>query len=901
MSKVRSVRAIIVAALLILAIAAVAAGGTILRLRAIVIEEGVKDTANTAIVIAEQMDRSIQSIDLVLTDLWDRIGALRLEDPAQLRNALAHGSFEATMIDRLSRLPQAFSLTVADQDGNIVASTADLAVHYNVLHRDYFQDLKDHDRPLTVSAPYVNRVSNEITLAFAKRLNTTDGRFAGIVFSTVPVNYFRQIDWPFEAIEGHSFMVARNDGVIITRFPDLKRPFATVPPHSSWYHKVAEGGGSYRAHAFEGQSAQLLASQPSRQYPLVTTVGIAEEPLLAEWRRLSITLAAGTLLIIGCAIFLLWFVLRQFKQLGASEASLAEKSEMLDTAVRNMTQGLTMFDQELRLVLCNEQYLKLYNVPPAAMRPGMTLHDVIKLRVARGSHTLAAADDHPQSRLQAGKEITPVAVDRIDHLGNGSIVRVKRQVMANGWWVTTHEDVTDMQRNEARIAYLAHTDVTTGLANRSHFMEKIETARARLKEQSEPFSIFMLDLDHFKYVNDSLGHAAGDLLLKAAGERLQTAIRGFDVLARFGGDEFAIIHVAAGDMNPRNAASDHRRDGIVALANRILEAFKTPFEIDGHKMYVGTSIGISLAPDDGTESEDLLKKADLALYETKAGGRNGFTFFDPRMTAAVAERHAIEADMRLGLARGEFELHYQPVVDVRTRSVSGVEALVRWRHPTHGLIPPARFIPLAESTGLIIPLGEWVLRQACRDAMSWPAHISVAVNLSAVQFRKCDLLDAVRRALKESGLPPERLEVEVTETVLLEKDTDHIGLLHRLKEIGVSVALDDFGTGYSSLSYLTMFPFDKIKIDQSFIKDMAERADCAAIVCSVIGLGRSLDMITTAEGVETEEQFDIIRAAGVTLAQGYLFGKPCPVAELDLGRDPIGARRRRTGGGSEAA
>jgi diguanylate cyclase (GGDEF)-like protein len=901
MSKVRSVRAIIVAALLILAVAAVVAGGTILRLRTIAIEEGVKDTANTAIVISDQIDRSIQSIDLVLTDLWDRIAALRIEDPAQLRNALGRGSFQATMIDRLARLPQAFSLTVADQDGNIVVSTADLAVHFNVMDRDYFQNAKAHDRPLTVSAPYLNRVSGEMTLAFAKRLNAADGRFAGIVFSTVPVNYFRQIDWPFEAIQGHSFMVARSDGVIITRFPDLERPFPTVPAHSSWYAKLAEGGGSYRVHAFEGQSAQLVASQPSRQYPLVTTVGIAEASLLAEWKRLSITLAFGTLLIIGCSIFLLWFVLHQFRQLGASEASLAEKSEMLDTAVRNMTQGLTMFDQELRLVLFNEQYLQIYNIPPSAMRPGMTLHDVIDLRMARGSFTLAAPDDHPQSRLQAGKGITPVAIDRIDHLGNGSIVRVKRQVMANGWWVTTHEDVTDMQRNEARIAYLAHTDVTTGLANRSHFMEKIEAARARLKERGEPFSIFMLDLDHFKYVNDSLGHAAGDLLLKAAGERLQTAIRGFDVLARFGGDEFAIIHPATDDTGLPDNSREHRRDGTIVLANRILEAFKTPFEIDGHKMYVGTSIGISLAPDDGTESEDILKKADLALYETKAGGRNGFTFFDARMTAAVAERHEIEADMRLGLARGEFELHYQPVIDVRTRSVSGVEALVRWRHPAHGLIPPARFIPLAESTGLIIPLGEWVLRRACQDAMSWPSHISVAVNLSAVQFRKCNLLDAVRRALTDSGLPPARLEVEVTESVLLEKDTDHIELLHRLKEIGVSVALDDFGTGYSSLSYLTMFPFDKIKIDQSFIKDMAERADCAAIVCSVIGLGRSLDMTTTAEGVETEEQFEIIRAAGVTLAQGYLFGKPCPVAELDLDRDLSGARRRRTGGGSEAA
>jgi predicted signal transduction protein with EAL and GGDEF domain len=924
MSKVRSVRAIVVAALVILAVAAAAAGGTILRLRAIVIEEGIKDTTNTAIVVAEQIDRSIQSIDLVLTDLWDRIAALHIEDPGQLRHALERGTFHATMMDRLARLPQAFSLAVADQDGNIVASTSGHAAHgINIGDRDYFQNARANDLPLTVSAPYLARVSRETTMAFAKRLNAADGSFAGIVFSSVPVGYFKQIDRPLEAVEGHSFMVARKDGVIITRFPDLPRTYERIPLHSGWYHKVAEGGGSYHSHGFEGQTSQLVATQVSRQYPLVTTVGIAEAPLLKEWQRLSITIACGTLLIVGCAIFLLWFVLRQFRQLGTSETSLAEKSEMLDTALHNMSQGLTMFDQDLRLIMWNDQYQTVYNIPACALRPGMTLRDVINLRAAHGSHTLDAPDDHPQSRLEAGKDIVPVTVDRIDHLGNGRIVRVKRQVMANGWWVTTHEDVTDMQRNEARIAYLAHTDIITGLANRSHFMEKIEAARVQLAGHGEPFSIFMLDLDHFKFVNDSLGHAAGDLLLKAAGERLQTAIRDFDVVARFGGDEFAIIHAAArgapslpspakrvedareradaGGGLRRVGARDHRRDGSIVLANRILDAFKAPFEIEGHKMYVGTSIGIALAPDDGADSEDLLKKADLALYETKARGRNGFTFFDPRMTAAVAERHEIEADMRLGLARGEFELHYQPVVDVRTRSVSGVEALVRWRHPEHGLMPPARFIPLAESTGLIIPLGEWVLHQACRDAMAWPSHVTVAVNLSAVQFRKCNLLDAILGALSDSGLPPQRLEIEVTETVLLEKDTDHIALLHRLKEIGVSVALDDFGTGYSSLSYLTMFPFDKIKIDQSFIKEMAERADCAAIVCSVIGLGRSLDMITTAEGIETEEQFEIIRAAGVTLAQGYLFGKPCPAAELDLGSDLAITRRRRSGGGSEAA
>jgi diguanylate cyclase (GGDEF)-like protein len=897
MSKLRSVRAIMVAALLILVVAAAAAGGTIVRLRAIVIEEGVKDTTNTAIVIAEQIDRSIQSIDLVLTDLWDRIAALRIEDPAQLRGALDNGIFQATMLDRLTRLPQAFSLAVADQDGHIVVSTSGpVAHHINISDRDYFQVPKAQAHPLTVSVPYLARVSGEMTIAFSKRLSTEDGRFLGIVFSTMPVSYFKRIDRPLQAVEGHFFMVARSDGTVITRFPDSGKSLEKIPLHSGWYRKVAEGGGSYRSHGYDGQTPQLVASQLSRQYPLVTTVGIAEAPLLKEWQRLSITIGLGTLLIIGCSIFLLWFVLRQFRQLGTSEARLAEKSEMLDTAVHNMSQGLTMFDQDLRLIMCNEQYLRVYDIPPSQMRPGITLHEVIKLRMAHGSSTLAPPEDHPQSRFGAGRDILSVPLDRIDRLANGRVVRVKRTVMANGWWVTTHEDVTDTKRNEARIAYLAHTDVITGLANRSHFMEKIEAARTQLAAHGAPFSVLMLDLDHFKYVNDSLGHAAGDLLLKAAGQRLETAVHGGDMVARFGGDEFAIIHAVSDDT-----PGDHRRDCTVVLAGRILEAFKAPFEIEGHKMYVGTSIGIALAPYDGTDAEDLLKKADLALYETKGGGRNGFTFFDPRMTEAVAERHEIEADMRLGLARGEFELHYQPVVDVSTRALSGVEALVRWRHPEHGMMSPARFIPLAESTGLIVPLGEWVLRQACRDAMRWPEHVTVAVNLSAVQFRKRNLVEAVQRALVESGLPPHRLEIEVTETVLLEKDNDHIALLHRLKELGVSVALDDFGTGYSSLSYLTMFPFDKIKIDQSFIKDMAARSDCAAIVCSVIGLGRSLDMTTTAEGVETEEQFEIVRAAGVTLAQGYLFGKPCPVAELDIDDEAAGARRRRSGGGSAAA
>jgi diguanylate cyclase (GGDEF)-like protein len=901
MSKVRSVRAIIVAALLVFVVAAVAAGGTILRLRGTVIADGVKDSANIAAVIAEQIDRSIQSIDLVLADLSDRIAALPLEHPDQLRNALESGTFRNTMRDRLSRLPQAFGLAVVDRNGNVVASTSgSLSPRLNVADREYFQDLVHQERPLSVSAPYLNRVNGEATVAFAKRLTAPDGSFAGVIFSAVNADHFREINRPMEALEGHSFMVARTDGAVIARFPDVGyRVGEKVPVDSGWYRTVAAGGGSYRSNNLYDDVPQLAASHLSRHYPLVTTIGISEAAILKDWNRVSIIIATGTLLMIGCSVFLLSFAWRQFKELSASEASLAQKTEMLDTALHNMSQGLIMLDKDLRVVMCNDQYLKLYDIPLGELQPGMTLREVINLRIAHGSQALGVRDDHPQASFESGNDFSRVAVDRIDHIANGRIVRVKRQVMANGWWVTTHEDVTEKQRSEARIAYLAHTDLVTGLANRSHFMERIEAAIAQLADRGEPFSILMLDLDHFKYVNDSFGHAAGDVLLKQAGERLQAAIGGSDVLARFGGDEFAVMHAVAGVPEGKDAETP--RDSSIALANRILDMFKAPFEIDGHKMYVGTSIGIALAPDDGTDPEDLLMKADLALYETKSAGRNGLTFFHPRMTVVVAERREMEDDMRLALARGEFELHYQPIVNVRTRKVSGVEALLRWRHPEHGLVPPARFLPLAENTGLIIPLGEWVLQQACRDAARLPAPIKVAVNLSAAQFRKGNLYDAIRRALTESGLPPDRFEVEVTETVLLEKEADYIALLHRLKDIGVSVALDDFGTGYSSLSYLKLFPFDKIKIDQSFIKDMAVRADCAAIVCSIIGLGRSLDMITTAEGVETEAQLELIRAAGVTLAQGYLFGRPCPFDELKIVKETAIERGHAVRSNPEAA
>ncbi len=433
-------------------------------------------------------------------------------------------------------------------------------------------------------------------------------------------------------------------------------------------------------------------------------------------------------------------------------------------------------------------------------------------------------------------------------------------------------DISARKLAEEKIFYMAGHDSLTGIGNRVVLHEKLEEALARLRRRQETFSIFMLDLDGFKYVNDTLGHASGDELLKKLAHRLSSSLRETDILTRLGGDEFAIIQ--SGEPNQREAA--------IALAVKVLEIVSSPFNLDGHKVTVGTSIGIALAPEDGNDSGELLKKADLALYRVKTEGRNHFCFFDAEMSEDATARHQLLNDMRGAVARKEFELHYQPVIDVKTRRSCSVEALVRWRHPVEGLLSPERFIWLAEETGLMEPLGDWIIEQACSDAASWPEDIKIAVNLSAIQFRVGNLFDVILCALVESGLPPERLELEITESVLLQNKESYGVVIQQLKNIGISIVLDDFGTGYSSLSYLTMFPFDKIKIDKSFTQGLTNRADCAAIVASVLTLARGLDMAVTAEGVETNQQFELLRAAGVHQAQGYLFGRPVPVAELSF-------------------
>ena len=551
------------------------------------------------------------------------------------------------------------------------------------------------------------------------------------------------------------------------------------------------------------------------------------------------------------------------------EAELQAQNLLFDAALRNMAHGLCMFDRNERLIVCNDRYAELSGLARDLVKPGVTLRAILEARAA-GSGGPLHADNYVEDRLAQIRKGEPYDIEIA--MCDGSVLAVNHRPMPDGGWVAIHHDITAQKRAETQITYMARHDDLTSLANRAVLLEKMEEELARARRHGSKFTLFILDLDLFKTVNDTLGHPVGDELLKVVADRLLSCIGETDTVARLGGDEFAILATVDGDQ----------RETAIATANKLLAAVAAPCELDGHHLNIGTSIGIALAPEHGTAVDQLVKNADLALYRAKAEGRNAYRFFDDAMSIEARRRRAYQNDLRNALTNDEFELHYHPIVDIQTREIASVEALIRWRHPKRGLIAPAEFIHVAEETGLINPIGDWVLRKACSDAMRWPPAVKVSVNLSAVQFRKVYPIDNFCDVLAESGLPPERLELEITETVLLQGSAENVETLHQLRLMGISIVLDDFGTGYSSLSYLRMFPFDKIKIDRSFVHELAKNADCAAIVSAVAGLGRSLRISTVAEGIETEDQLLLVRAAGCTHAQGYLFGRPCPAPALKL-------------------
>jgi diguanylate cyclase (GGDEF)-like protein len=548
------------------------------------------------------------------------------------------------------------------------------------------------------------------------------------------------------------------------------------------------------------------------------------------------------------------------------EDRLTATNLRLDAALDNMSQGLCLYDAQHRLMVVNRRYSEIYGLPAGAIVPGMSAQDVLRVSLAAGNHPgsdLAALLRQEHEAHRGGTWHT-----QFQELANGRTVSIDRRETADGGFVATYEDVTERRRAEARIAFLAHHDTVTGLPNREALGQQIDLAVAQAGRDAG-FAVFAIDLDDFRPVNETLGHGVGDELLAAVGARLTACVREVDCVARLGADEFIVVQ--RGVDRPEEAA---------ILARRILEVLSAPYSLSNHEISVGLTIGITLAPGDGASCEKLLKNAEVALDRGKTEARGSFRFFEPEMDARLQARRMLERDLRDALAREAFEVYYQPIYSLATDRICGFEALLRWNHPSRGFVSPAEFIPIAEELGLIVPLGEWVLRRACEEAARWPDGLKVAVNVSAVQFTSASLVTAVREALRRTGLPGRRLELEITESVLVANPGATTAILHSLKALGVRVSMDDFGTGYSSLSYLRSFPFDKIKIDQSFVRDLCLKDGTDFIVRAVIGLGTSLGMTTTAEGVETEAQLAHLRAEGCDEVQGYLISRPVPVCQV---------------------
>jgi diguanylate cyclase (GGDEF)-like protein len=567
-------------------------------------------------------------------------------------------------------------------------------------------------------------------------------------------------------------------------------------------------------------------------------------------------------------------VIERTRELREREAELQAQNLRFEAAISNMSQGLVMFDNQTRLVICNYRFLTMYGLEGDGIKPGDTLLHLFERRIANGIFSGDAEHyaDNLWALVKAGKRTT-----RFIELNDGRTIAIVNQPMPGGGWVSTHEDVTERRQAEMKIAHMARHDSLTGLPNRVLLRERLNEALAHVN-RGQRLAVLYIDLDLFKNVNDSLGHPAGDELLRLVAERLQRCVRDADTVCRVGGDEFFIIQTDIGDVTE----AEH-------LARRVAAAVRDPYDLHSQQVIINVSIGVAIGPADGTDADQLLKNADMAMYGAKADGRGVYRFFEPKMDARMRERRTLELALRKAFDNGEFELYYQPILNLATGDVHCCEALLRWHHPERSMVSPAEFVPIAEEIGLIVPLGEWVIRQACADAAQWAGDVCVAVNLSPTQLINRNLLPAVLGALASSRLPADRLEFEITEAVLMHNSEVTLRVLHQLRALGISVSMDDFGTGYSSLSYLRSFPFDKIKIDRCFIKGLGYSSESDAIVRAVAGLANSLDMATTAEGVETREQLDLVRRLGCTDAQGFFYSEPMSARDISA----MFAKRRK--------
>jgi diguanylate cyclase (GGDEF)-like protein len=830
-----------------------------------------RELENTVLLLARHFDQQLEDAEVIQNSLVEYVYAAGIASAEDYRRQMSGRDVHLMLKAKLSALSYVGAVNVFDSDGKLINASGVWPVpDVSVADRAYFKVFTSGPlSPTVLIEPVYSRVTGVWTTIIARKVTGTDGEFLGSISRGVEPAHFEKFFASLALGDGAAISMIDQQGTLLARYPHneslIGRSFKggallelVRPPQTDH--------GTMRLKSPIDGEERVGAVRRLNNFPIVVVATTAASAALADWReqtRFLIGIATLSALVVTIILFL---VVRQISlQHQMSQRRLALEKQRLDTAVNNMTQGLLFFDSSHRLVICNQRYVEMFGVSRDVVKPGCSFRELLMHRQQTGTFT-DDVDEYCTAILDKMAEGQPF--QRILATADGRSIQVLYQPLADGGWVTTLEDFTERRRADERIAHLAHYDALTDLPNRVLFRDQLERELRKIGRSGQ-LAVLYIDIDEFKSVNDSLGHPVGDELLKAIALRLSGCVRETDFVARLGGDEFAVVQTAV--KNPAD---------VMDLVIRIYQAIRAPYECLGHQLVTDASIGIALAPQDGTDLDQLLKNADLAMYGAKSDGRRTYRFFEREMDARVRARRTLELDLRQAIVDGEFEIAYQPIVDLRSGAVSGCEALLRWRHPERGMIPPAEFIPVAEDIGLISQLGEWVLASACVEAASWPDHVRLAVNVSPVQFRNHTLALHVASALASSGLAANRLELEITEAVLIRDDETALAILHQLRAVGVRIALDDFGTGYSSLSYLQRFPFDKIKIDRCFVNELAEPDGSSSIVQAVVNIASARNMTTTAEGVETEAQRELLRTLGCTEMQGYLFSRAVPAADI---------------------
>ncbi len=817
------------------------------------------DTANLSRVFEQNVIRSISEIDKTL--LYLRHAHSRSTGPTDWSYLIkqAFTSSDTT-----------FQLAVIDANGYLVASDRgpQPPPPLDLSDREHFRvHINALDDVVDISKPVLGRVSKQWSVQVTRRLNNPDGTFGGVIVASLDPEHFSSFYRSIDVGSGGAVTLVGIDGIVRAsggvKAEKLGARLSEPKLIEQVLHKRAATIGYREAST---ATPRIASTRWVDGYALAVVVGTDEyQPSLGWKRNPNIYYAGAAVLTLLVLAALSAIVLRSLR-LADKERELRLKRLQHEATLENITQGILMVDAKGEIGFMNSRLGELLGLDS-----GYT----------RGRHSYRELVEHLDERGEFGRRIGsdlldfirfPDQRDIIPHYErerpDGTVLEVRTTQLPEGGFVRTLTDITGRRRAEAKVLQLARHDALTGLSNRAVFRQQLEEA-ALLTAAGRSFAVLMIDLDRFKPVNDTHGHAVGDLLLKLVAERLRATVRSGDIIGRLGGDEFAVIQMGANQIEQAES-----------LARRITRELCQPYSIDGQTITIGASVGISLAPLHGKLGQDLLHAADLALYSVKALSRGSYAVFNNKMHEEHCARRKLEEDLRRALDEGQFELHYQPILSIGDNQVTAYEALIRWRHPERGNVPPLEFIPLAEETGLIGPIGAWVLQTACNDISQREGNARVAINLSPVQFRDNHLVDMVVAALNSSGLSPCRLEIEITESALLQDCQLTQRHLNDLRELGVHITMDDFGTGYSSLSYLMSYPIQSLKIDRSFVNGLGENANRAAIVKTITTLAMSLGLSTTAEGVETEQQLELLRDLGCTEAQGYYFSKPKPAAEI---------------------